>query len=140
MIYQVCAGAATFAFIILVVYLVSALRTLNGTLKQTTESLEEAKKSLETIQTTVDELRPQVEAILSEATKALQETNEIVTQVKQKTNETTAVFDRIRSIGDTVDRVAHNIVYSAEKNSDRLGNVVAAVSTGLELVRKWKRK
>lgn len=138
MVYQICAGVATFAFLLLVIYLIRTLRMLNGTLRHATSSLEEARSSLQTIQKTIQELQPQVCVVLTETEQVLRTTNELVFDVKYKASQTQAVFEKIQSLGDSIERVSHTIVESAQTHKNTIGNVIPYIGLGLELVRKWK--
>ncbi|SDY26857.1 DUF948 domain-containing protein [Thermoactinomyces sp. DSM 45892] len=138
MIYQICAGIATFSFLLLVIYIIRTLITMNRTLRSASSSLEEATLSLQTIQKTIQDLQPQVQSVLSETEKALHVTNELVADVRHKAAQTQEVFDTIQNLGKSIDRVSHTIVESVQTHRGTIGNAVSYMGLGLELIRKWK--
>lgn len=124
MVIQISAAVAATAFVVLVVAVVVSLRKLNQT--------------LDSVDTTLNEVRPKVEALADDSRKTLEEARQLINGVNRKTEQTEPLFESIQSMGEGLRELSSSITRTASTQKERLGNVTALVSSGMDLLRKWR--
>ena len=79
----------------------------------------------------MNELSTQLEGVTTETTALLHKTNELALDIQQKAEQLNTVVEAVRGVGSTVDglntsvqRVSNSIVHEAERNSDKIAQIV----------------
>lgn len=85
MIYEICAIAATIAFIILVIFIVSTLVTLKKTLIQTNE--------------TVSQLKVRAELLSTQSVELMNNVNLITASLREQLDTLTPLFQSVKQLG-----------------------------------------
>ncbi len=123
MIYEICAAAATLAFIILVVYLVLTLRTL--------------RSSLIKIDAKLDPVGSEVIGLLDTA-HAISET------VQEHLSSFNPLFQSISNLGSKVEEMTENLSSRAEEKKSSKGNkldgIVELAALSILLWQQMKKK
>lgn len=123
-------GAIAIAFVILVIYIISTLKTLS--------------KTLERVSNTVDSLEGQLKGVTSEAEELLKKSNILASDLQEKSEKLDSVIDSVTDIGKTVQqfnsnlaRVGENVTHRVEQNQDKISQVVSWAQIALEIKEKW---
>lgn len=124
LIIQISAAVATAAFVILVVAAVVSLRRLNRT--------------MESVESTLNEVRPRLEELANESERTLKEARSLIEDVNQKTRQTDAFFETIHNASEKIQEFSNHITHTASLQRERLGNLIAIVSSGMDLWKKWR--
>lgn len=124
LILQISAAVAAIAFVVLVVYLILALRQVTRTLTS--------------VDTTLQEMKPRLEEVADESNRTLKEARELLADVRQKTEQTDALFQAVNNAGTSLRELSSGITRAAATQKERLGNVTAIASVVIELLKKWR--
>lgn len=127
------------AFIVLVVYVVQALRS--------------AKTSLEETNRTLSQVQDKLEQLSQETMQLLQNTTHITSDIKQKLAAVDKLFESAKQAGEAVHQVTssakqvsasvvrtvnENVEDALKNNKNRIADVMQWASMGLVLWHKWK--
>jgi uncharacterized protein YoxC len=138
MIFEICAGAVTIVFVVLVVYLIQTLIALQLTLNKTDEILEK-------IQSNIDPLSVKVLKILSNSSDATE-------TIKEQIEAFNPLSKSICNIGNSLQEATnaestpetwHQKVITNEKNKEKQENfrtIIELVSLGLSLWNQFKKR
>lgn len=124
MVIEISIAIVAVAFVVLVVYLIKVLKTLNETLQSVNE--------------TVGQIEEDLDAISKQSVSVLKQTEQLAVDLNQKSQHLDSLFASVKGIGDGVNQVSTSMVAQAEQHRRQLGNLLAAVSFGLETWQKWK--
>ena len=79
----------------------------------------------------MNELSTQLEGVTTETTALLHKTNELAVDIQHKADQLSTVVDAVKGVGTTVEglntsvqRVTNSVVHEAERNSDKIAQVV----------------
>lgn len=127
----IAAIVAAIAFLILCISLAMTLGSLKTTLRSVSE--------------TMDGLTNQLEGITSETTELLHKTNALAEDIQQKSEKLNTVVDAVKGVGSSVSdlnnsvrRVTNSITVEAEKNSDKIAQVVQWSNVAFGIIGKVK--
>ncbi|MFC4077027.1 DUF948 domain-containing protein [Salinithrix halophila] len=124
MVIQISAAVAATAFVTLVVALVRSLNKVNHT--------------LDSVDRTLEEMKPQVEEVINRTKSTLDETNRLLADLQAKSQKTNALFQTVDSVGHGLQELSSTLTKTAVIQKERLSNVSALVSSGLDMFRKWR--
>lgn len=129
-ILYISVGVIAIAFVILVVYIITTLKTLS--------------KALEQVSNTVNNIEGQVKGITTEAESLLQKTNTLTKDLQKKSKKLDSVIDAATDIGKTVRqfnaslaRVSENVTHRVDQNQEKISQVVSWAQVVFEIKEKW---
>lgn len=129
----IAAIVAAIAFLILCVSLAMTLTSLKTTLKSVSE--------------TMTGLSVQLEGVTSETTLLLKKTNDLAEDIQLKSIQLNSVVDAVKGIGDSVTnvnssvrRVTHSVSVEAERNSDKIAQVIQISQVAMGIFDKVKER
>lgn len=145
LIVEISVAVIAVAIVILVIYTIQVLRTLNGTLQAVHKTVEQIENgTLQAVQQTVKQIESDLGAISRQSLSVLQETEQLTADLNRKSQHLDSLFSSVKGIGDGVNQVSTTMVAQAEKHREQLGHLLALTSFGLETWQKlrdiWKRK
>ncbi|GAB4189087.1 MAG: hypothetical protein Tsb0015_09580 [Simkaniaceae bacterium] len=122
MIIEICAIAATVAFIILVVFLIMTFITTRRTLKETTITLMHIQR--------------QMQALSKESISLIQNTNDLTLDIKKKSESLNFIFHALASFNKNK---FHVLEMEKQKNiSEKISEILECVGSGIILFNKIK--
>jgi uncharacterized protein YoxC len=62
----------------------------------------------------------------------------LVEDVREKSRKADAVVNSLTEVGKSLEQVSSSINRTVSANQERLGNVVALVGAGIDLVKRWR--
>ena len=120
------------AFLILVIYLSKTLKSLQGT--------------LDNVATTLSGLE-QLDGVTKETTILLHKTNELASDIQDKSESLNSVVDAVKDVGESVRKfngsiqnVTTSMNHQLEENKDKLVNVIQWGQVIFELKDKWQER
>ncbi|WAA10097.1 DUF948 domain-containing protein [Fervidibacillus albus] len=138
-ILYVSVGLVAVAFTVLVVYLISTLKTLSTTLDQ--------------ISKTLDQAEAQLKEVTDEAGKLLKKTNAIAEDVQDKSEKFNTVMDGVQQVGKTIYRFndslqsfSENVTEQLKKNEEKAAqmiqwaNIVGELQDKVAEIRQRKKR
>jgi uncharacterized protein YoxC len=121
------------AFLVLVIFLVKTLKSLQETLLSVSKTLNVLEK--------------QLDGVTSETTILLQKTNALADDIQEKSERLTSVVDAVKDVGTTVNKfngTLKNLTSSfdiqVEQNKEKISQIVQWGNVFLELKDKWNAK
>lgn len=114
------------AFLILVVYVVQTLKTLQTTLQHVAKTVEEVEK--------------QMHEIGKETAQLLHKTNALADDVHKKAESLQSVFDAVKQVGVTVQTFNDSISKTLATNEKKITQAIQWGQTLIEIWTKWKGK
>lgn len=126
LIIEISAGIVAFAILILTIFLIRSLLALARTMKS--------------VQQTLDGLKEKAEKALDESTRTLKETRLLMEDLRTKSQQADEIFKSLEDVGKNLQEVSAGIIRHAEIHKDRLSNVVALISAGIDLAKQWRRE
>ncbi|MDP4085890.1 MAG: DUF948 domain-containing protein [Bacillota bacterium] len=121
------------AFLVLVIYLSKALKSLQSTLDNVSKTLVGVEK--------------QLEGVTSETTSLLQKTNELADDLKRKSDGLNTIVDAIRDVGITVSKfnksirnITDSVDIQVEESKEKISQIVQWSNVFLEFREKWKER
>lgn len=121
------------AFLVLVIFLVKTLKSLQETLSSVSKTLNGLEK--------------QLDGVTSETTILLQKTNALADDIQEKSERLTSVVDAVKDVGTTVNKfngTLKNLTSSfdiqVEQNKEKISQIVQWGNVFLELKDKWNAK
>lgn len=124
MVLQISIAVIAVSFVVLAIF---AIRTLIA-----------LRRVLDSVAQAVNELKGKVETTVEETEHTLRETRLLVEEIRDKSRQAEAVFHSLNGVGKSLEEVTSSISRSALSNRERLGNLVALVGAGMDLVKKWR--
>lgn len=119
------------AFLVLVIYLSKALKSLQVT--------------LESVSLTLVGLEKQLNGVTTETTVLLHKTNALADDIQQKSESLNSVVDAVKDVGETVNHfnqtfqnISVRVDKQVEQNKDKISQVVQWGNVLIELKDKWK--
>lgn len=129
----IAAIVAAIAFLILCISLAKTLSSL--------------KNTLHSVSGTLDGLTQQLEGVTTETTALLHKTNVLAEDILQKSEKLNTVVDAVKDVGEsvtglntTVRRVSSSIATEAERNSDKIAQVVQWSNVVIDILGKVKER
>lgn len=129
----IAAIVAAVAFLILCVSLAMTLTSLKTTLKSVSE--------------TMNGLSVQLEGVTSETTLLLKKTNDLAEDIQLKSLQLNSVVEAVKGIGDSVTnvnssvrRVTQSVSVEAERNSDKIAQVIQFSQVAMGIIDKVKER
>lgn len=105
------------------------------------------KRTLQTVSETMDGLTVQLEGVTTETTALLNKTNALAEDIQQKSQQLNTVVAAVKGVGDTVasmntsvKRVTNAVSAEAERNSDKVAQVIQWGQVAFELMDKVKAR
>lgn len=121
------------AFLILVIYLSKALKSLQHT--------------LENVSKTLVGLENQLEGVTSETTILLQKTNDLADDLKRKSESFNTVVDAVKDVGITVNKfnqtlrnITDTVDVHVEESKEKVSQIIQWSNIFLEFRDKWKER
>lgn len=114
------------AFLILVIYVVQTLKTLQTTLQHVAKTVEEVEK--------------QMHEIGKETAQLLHKTNALADDVHKKAESLQSVFDAVKQVGVTVQTFSDSISKTLTTNEKKIAQAIQWGQTLIEIWTKWKEK
>ncbi|NRD76147.1 DUF948 domain-containing protein [Bacillus sp. BRMEA1] len=121
------------AFLILVIYLSSTLKSLQVTLTRVSDTLKGLEK--------------QLEGVTSETTLLLQKTNSLAEDFQEKSESLNSVVEAVRSVGTTVSQfngtlqtISNSVQHTVEDNKEKISQIVQWSNVVMELKDKWQAR
>jgi uncharacterized protein YoxC len=121
------------AFLVLVIYLVKTLKTVQVT--------------LEGVSRTLGGIEQQLEGVTKETTMLLQKTNSLADDIQSKSNSLNSVVEAVKDVGTTIHTfnnslksVTNTFDKQIEQNKDKISQVVQWSNVFLELKDKWNAR
>ncbi|AST06427.1 hypothetical protein AF2641_05985 [Anoxybacillus flavithermus] len=114
------------AFLILVIYVIQTLKTLQTTLQHVTKTVEEVEK--------------QMHEIGKETAQLLHKTNALADDVYKKAESLQDVFDAVKQVGVTVQTFSDSISKTLTTNEKKIMQAIQWGQTLVEIWTKWKEK
>lgn len=124
MILEISAAVAAAAFVVLVIYLILALRKLTDTFTS--------------VDTTLRDLKPRLEEVTVESNRTLKEARELLESARLKSQQTDAFFQAVNGVGTSLQELSSSITRTASVQKERLANVTAVATVVLDLLKKWR--
>lgn len=124
MITQISMAVIAIAIVILVVYLIRVIKTLDVTLKSVND--------------TVAKVEGHLHDLSAQSVSILEETKTLTADLNRKSQKLDSLFTSVKGMGDSVEQVSASLAVQAEKHREQLGNILAITSFGLELWQQWK--
>ncbi|SEM69727.1 DUF948 domain-containing protein [Lihuaxuella thermophila] len=125
MIIEISAGVAAFAICILTIFLIRSLIVFTRMMKS--------------VQGTMDGLKKKVEEAVDESTRTLKEARQLVEDLRIKSKQADEMFQSLEEVGKNMQEVSAGIIRHAELHKDRLSQIIALVSAGIDLAKQWRR-
>jgi uncharacterized protein YoxC len=125
LIIEISVAAVSLAVIVLIVVMIRTLIAVS--------------KAAATLDRTMQEIKGKAEAALEESVRTLRETRHLVEDLQQKSRQADQIFRSVDEVGRSLREVSHGIVRTAEVHRKRLGNVLAVIGAGVELVNRWRK-
>ncbi|NCU18990.1 DUF948 domain-containing protein [Pallidibacillus pasinlerensis] len=129
-ILYISVSAIAIAFVILVIYIISTLKTIS--------------KTLERASNTVDDLEGQIKGVSKEAEALLKKTNILADDLQKKSEKIDSVIDAATGIGQTIQQfntslaqVGENVTNRVNQNQEKISQVVSWAQIALEIKEKW---
>jgi len=133
MILYLSVALIAIAFLILVIYLSKTLKSLQGT--------------LDNVATTLSGLEKQLDGVTTETTLLLHKTNELASDIQDKSASLNSVVDAVKDVGESVRKfngsiqnVTTSMNHQLEENKDKLVNVIQWGQVIFELKDKWQER
>jgi uncharacterized protein YoxC len=114
------------AFLVLVIYVVQTLKTLQTTLQHVAKTVEEVEK--------------QMHEIGKETAQLLHKTNALADDMHKKAESLQSVFDAVKQVGVTVQSFNDSICKTLATNEKKITQAIQWGQTLIELWTKWKGK
>ncbi|MBD8069003.1 DUF948 domain-containing protein [Bacillus sp. PS06] len=132
-IVYISAAIIALGFLVLVIYLVKTLKSLQITLTR--------------VAGTLTGLEKQMEGIATETTTLLQKTNVLADDLQKKSQSLNSVFDAVNDVGQSIQKfngsiqnVSESVTYQIQKNQDKVSQVVQWGSAVIDIWDMWKDK
>jgi len=130
-ILYISVGLVAIFFCVLVIYIISTLKTLSKTLHNVSETL-----------TSVDQ---QMKGITKETQELLVKTNALADDIQEKSAKLSSVVEAASEVGTTIrsfnkklENVSNSISKQVEHNQEKVAQVVQITNIILELKEKWQ--
>jgi uncharacterized protein YoxC len=121
------------AFLVLVIYLVRTLNSLQETLSSVSKTLIGVEK--------------QLDGVTQETTALLQKTNALADDIQEKSKSLTSVVTAVKDVGSTVTKfngtlknLTDSFDIQVEENKEKISQIVQWSNVFLELKDKWNAK
>jgi uncharacterized protein YoxC len=121
------------AFLVLVIYLVKTLKTVQGTLEGVSKALVGIEQ--------------QLDGVTKETTILLQKTNALADDIQTKSNSLNSVVEAVKDVGTTIHKfntsiksVTNTFDKQIEQNKEKISQVVQWSNVFLEIKDKWNAR
>lgn len=95
----------------------------------------------------MDGLEGQLQGVTKETTELLMKTNNLAADLQTKSEKLNSVVDAVKGVGESVNglnssvrRITSSVVVEAEKNEDKIAQIVQWSNVAMGIFDKWKER